>query len=256
MQEALTMPALKAVFSFPFQERNWPSRFLIGAALLVAGYIIPIVPVIFVFGYVVRVLRQALEGKDLTLPMWDDWGRLGSDGLRAFVVGLVYLLPGTVVYLAGFAVYIASSYGFFLFTETASEPSGAALAAPFAYLGGLAIFFLAFLVGTVLLVLGAIPLPVALAHATAKDRLGAAFSVREWWPYLRQNRLGYFITWLLVFGLGQLVNLTSMIIAYTGVCCCLVPLVSAPIYLYLLLVGGGLFGLTYRESVAIAPAGS
>jgi hypothetical protein len=50
-------------------------------------------------------MRQAVEGEELSLPAWEDWGRLAGDGLRTMLVGLAYLGPGMLVFWAGMGLY-------------------------------------------------------------------------------------------------------------------------------------------------------
>jgi hypothetical protein len=70
----------------------------IGGLLLLTSPLI--VPSILVLGYVSRVLRQTADGDDMP-PEFDDWGDLFSEGLKGFVVTLVYsLLPVMVFALA------------------------------------------------------------------------------------------------------------------------------------------------------------
>jgi len=60
MPAASAITMLKAVFRFPFQGK-WRDRFLVGTALTFAGFVIPIVPLIFVYGYALQIMRQAIE---------------------------------------------------------------------------------------------------------------------------------------------------------------------------------------------------
>jgi len=249
MPDVTSIPSLKATFRFPFQDPNWQSRFIPGAALLVAGFVIPIVPGIFVYGYLLRVMRQALQGEGLRLPAWEDWGRLATDGLRGMLVSLVFLLPGMIVSFGGMAFYFIGSFS--LPVLMSSAEGDAALAAPLLFLGSIAVMFLSMLVGSLLTVVGGVPLPVATAHFVAQDRVGAAFRVREWWPLLRANKLGYFIAWVVVVGLMGILYFVTVMTYYTCVLCCLIPFLAAPIGFYLSLVGAALFGQTYRESLAV-----
>lgn len=249
MSDVTSIPSLKATFRFPFQEPNWQSRFILGAGLLVAGFVIPILPGIFVYGYLLRVMRQALQGEGLSLPAWEDWWRLAVDGLRGTLVSLVFLLPGTLVFFAGMAFYFISTFSLPVLLSGAG--SDADLAAPLLFLAIIAVMFLSVLVGSLLTVAGAIPLPVATAHFVARDRVGAAFHLREWWPLLRANKLGYFIAWVVVFGLMGILYFVTVMTYYTCVLCCLIPFLAAPLGFYLSLVGAALFGQTYRDSVAV-----
>lgn len=252
MSESTTSASLRAVFKFPFQGPGWQGRFAVGSALVLAGWIVPIVPLVFVYGYVVQVMRRAIAGEALDLPVWDDWGRLGADGLRATVVGLVYILPGLIVYLGGIAVYLAATLALPL-AESAGGDASVLFA--FVFLGAMGILFVSLAAGCLLLVLGAIPAPVAVAHMVAKDRLAAGFRPGEWWRILRANWLGFFISWVIAAGLGAIVYLVLMVAYYSLVLCCLAPLLAAPASYYVTLVSAALFAQSYREGAeALAEA--
>jgi hypothetical protein len=112
---------------------------------------------------------------------------------------------------------------------------------------GMAAMFLSMAVGSTLFLLGAAPLPAALAHFATQDRLGAAFSVREWWPILKANRMGYFISFVSVIGIFGLAYFAFFILYSTLVLLCLAIFILAPIGFYTSLVGASLFGEAYRE---------
>jgi len=252
MSEVITTTSLKTLFKFPLQGPNWQSRFLIGAALTFANFLVPIVPTIFVSGYVLQLMRRAIKGEELALPEWDNWGRLATDGLRMMLIGLVYLLPGMLVFWGGMIFYLIGAV--VLPMLAAGEGHRATVVLPLLVMFNMGIMFLSMMLGSILTLLGAIPLPVATAHFVAQDKVAAAFRLREWWPLLRVNKLGYFISWVIVAGLGAILYFVLMIAYYSLVLCCLIPLLSAPIGFYLSLVGTALFGQTYRESLALLPA--
>ena len=247
MSEATTTTSLKAIFRFPFQSPKWQSHFIIGIALIWAGFLIPIVPGIFVYGYMLRVMRGALDEDDLVLPAWEDWGRLALDGLRGTVIHLVYILPAMIVYFGGMAFYFIGNFSLPLLMSAASEGGDAASWLPLLFLGSIAIMFLSMFIGSVLGLLGIIPLPMATAHFVANDKLAAAFRVREWWSLLRVDKLGYFIGWVIVAGLMGVLYFTFMIAYYSIILCCFIPILLAPIGFYVSLVGAALFGQIYRE---------
>lgn len=243
----MTSSSLKTLFRFPFQGPDWRNRFIIGSVLSFAGCIIPMVPSIFVAGYLLQVMRQAIQGEELRLPAWEDWGRLGVDGLRALVVSLVCFLPGLIVFIGGLALYFAASFSLPFFMNAADETSALA---PL-LLATMAIMFLSMFIGSILILAGAIPWPMATAHFVAQDRVAAAFRLREWWPLLTRNGLGYFIAWVVTLGLAGVLYLATMLAYYSLIGCFLIPFLAAPLGFYLALVGVALFGTTYRESVAI-----
>ncbi len=241
---------LKFLFRFPFQGPDWVNRFIIGCALYFAGWVIPIVPVLFVFGYAVEVMRRVIQGEEPGLPLWQDWGRLFVSGLRAFAVALVYLLPGTLIWLGGFAIYMVGSFGLIPFAER-QQPDVFFMA----FIVLMAICLLSFFVGSLLLFLGVIPLPAAMAHFVAEDRLGAAFQVRRWWTVLKERRWEYAIAWLLLFGIISVVYLAQLLLYYSVCLCWLIPISSAPVGFYATLVSAALFGLVWRDYIRSMESG-
>ena len=254
MSERMNTTAIKEILLFPFRDPNWRSRFLIGAALVFVGTWIPILPLIFVVGYSLRILRQTALGERPSLGPWDEWGRFTVDGLRGMLVALVYLLPGILVMTIGFGLYFASGLAPIL-SESGAVPYGYGNEEVWVttFLAAMAIMFLSMALGTALLAVGAMPLPVALAHFAVQDKVGAAFRAREWWPLVRANAAGYFVVWVIGAGLASLLYFAQMLVGYTIILCCLVPLVSAAGGFYLSVVAAALFGQFYRESVG-APA--
>ncbi len=255
MSEGITSRSIRSFFRFPFEGPGWQGRLVVGVALTFAGSVIPIVPFIFVGGYVLQVMRQAIEGEDLALPGWDDWGRLGKDGLRGMLVSLVYMLPGVAVWAGGMILYFASSFAFMLPAEAGMEGGEVPSGAPLLFLAGFAILFLSMFAGWALSLLGTVPLPMATAHFVAKDELAAAFRVGEWWLLIRANKLAYLIDWVIVAGLATMGYAACMVAYMSVVMCCVLPLLTAPIGFYMALVGAALFGETYRESVAMLRPG-
>jgi hypothetical protein len=238
-----TLTSLKEMFAFPFREAEWKNRFAVGSALIIANFVIPILPLIFVYGYVLQVMRQAIEDRELSLPAWDDWGTLATDGLRALVVGFVYLLPGLLISLGGMLLYVVSTIGVPLAEMTGDEGTWAVV-----LVVSIVIMLLSLFVGTVVTLLGAIPLPLATAQVVAEDDLSAAFRVRRWWSLLRANWLGYFVAWVVAAGLMSMLYLALMLAYYTVVLCCAIPVLTGPLGFYLMLVSAGLFGRFYREA--------
>ncbi len=256
MPETVAVTPLKTLFKFPFQGPNWRNNFIIGAALTLANFILPLLPSIFVYGYALQIMRRTIEGQELELPPWDDWGKLAVDGLRLMLVGLVYLLPGILVLLGGVTLYFLVIFSWPLLASAAERGGDGqvALLLSISLLGSMAIMMLSMLIGSLLILLGLIPLPVATAHFAFQDKVAAAFRVREWWPLLRANKLGYFAAWVVVFGLMSILYFAFAMSYYTLILCCLIPLLAAPASFYLSIIAAALFGQTYRESMTVAEA--
>jgi hypothetical protein len=268
VSDELTTSSLKDLVSFPFKQRDWLGRFLVGVLLYAACFVplLGLVASVVIIGYIIQIMRQASQGEELSMPAWDDWGGLFKDGLQGVVVNIVYLLPGFIVFYGGMFLYFALFFGVNLFLPFAAQEGSDASLAAFAILfivmffGSFVIMFLSMGLGLLLMMLGMVPLPMALAHFSAQGSLSVAFRVKEWWPLLRANKLGYFVAWVIVTGVGSVVYLMLMpLIVVFSFAFILVPMgmllfyvVLAPVYFYVSLVAAAVFGRTYRESVALA----
>ena len=251
MSEGLSTASLKKLIRFPFQDNKWASRFLVGTLLTLANYVLPIVPSIFVFGYILRVMRQTVAGEEPALPTWDDWGGMFKDGLGSMVVGLVYFFPALLVLIGGMVLYFVGALYLPFTASTSSQPEETLMLMPMLTLGSMGIMFLSMFLGTLFSLLGAVVVPVALGHFVAQGELRAGFRVRQWWPILKADKLGYFVTWVVMAGLMGMAYIGFMLAYSTLVLCCLLPILIAPFGLYIMLVGSALFGQTYRESQAL-----
>ena len=58
--------------------------------------IIPVINVLFLPGYLIRVARNTMTGNQ-SMPEWKELGNMVADSLKLMVIGLVYALPGLVV---------------------------------------------------------------------------------------------------------------------------------------------------------------
>ncbi len=242
--------SVSSLLKYPFKTPGWTNRLLVGTVLLWVGMFVPLVPTVFVFGYMVRVARQVIRGEPLALPEWNDWSRLGLDGLRAAVIGLAYLAPSLIVLVGGWTLYMGVWFGsIFSIEQTGTSPSEAFFALPFL---AMAILFLSMFVGFLLQVLGLVPLPAALMRFAAQDRLGAAFHPGKLWAVIRADKWGYLGAWVVMLGIGVLAYTFLMLLYFTVILCAALPILGAPISLYVLLVGAAAFGQVYRESAAQA----
>lgn len=255
METNLSTHSLKDVLRFPFQDPNWVNRFLVGSALMLAAYLVPIVPALFVTGYILVVMRQAAKGKPLTLPAWENWGVLILDGLKGLAISLVFLLPGLLIFGGGMGLYFAGTFAFSIAAEAGSRSAAVPMIIMMFVLIG--ILFLSMALGTLFFMLGAAPMPGAAAHFAAEGRFGAAFQARAWWRCIQRNPLGYLLAWLVTLGLSALLYTLFMMLYYSVVLCLLTPFVLAPASFYLALVAAALFGQAYHEGApeSVNPSG-
>ncbi len=249
MADSFSTSSLRAAFRYPFHSPEGVSRFLVGVALLLLSLFIPILPAIFVYGYVLQVMRRIIEGEPPALPEWKNWGRLGVDSLRGLLASIVYLGPGLVVLFGGWLLFmILYLSGINLISNVRGAlPSGIAMMLIF---GALGILVLSFFAGLCLLLIGGVPLPVALAHMAAREKFGAAFSVFDWGAILAADRWGYFISWVMVVGLATLTQFAVALVYFTLILIVVAYVVILPLSFYLLLVAAAVFAQVYREGAA------
>ena len=240
--------SLQAVLKFPLEDKVTRNHLIIGSALTFASFIIPIIPGLFVAGYLLVIMRNTIMGDELSLPAWTDWGQLAFDGLKGGVIGVVFMLPTLIVSGVGMAAYFSMMFSpaFLAGLEQHPEAVGAYMAS---LLGSMAVFFLAMALSMLLALLGSIPLPAALAHFAAGGELRDGFRRREWWPILRRAKWAYFVAWVVVMGLMGLVYVLSIVGCYTIVLCIVMPFLMAPATFYVAVVGAALFGQAYRDGM-------
>ncbi|MFB6300258.1 MAG: DUF4013 domain-containing protein [Halobacteriales archaeon] len=150
------MAAIGDALRYPLQQDAWERLLLIGGILMLFGFLI--IPLLVVYGYIVRVIKTRLEGADRP-PAFGEWGSLLIDGLKAFGIGFIYLLipliVGTVTFGGSIAAIAAGGRG------------GAAVGVAGLAAGMVVSFVLSLLFGYVAV--------AALVHFAHEDRFGAAF---------------------------------------------------------------------------------
>lgn len=151
---------------FSYATRGeWSGRLIVGSMLALAGTFL--VPFLLVYGYWFRALRDTVAGEPEP-PAWDRWGKLFVDGLRAFLVSLVYVLVPTVV---------VGGIGFLLTVVVADGGRGGPTAGGAQAAAGVGLVVL--LVVAVVVLLVSFTLPAALVAVAAEDSAAAAFGLRR-----------------------------------------------------------------------------
>ena len=54
---------LNQIFLFPIKDAETRKYFLIGCAVSLAGFIIPVIPYLLLFGYVARIAKQIFKNE-------------------------------------------------------------------------------------------------------------------------------------------------------------------------------------------------
>jgi hypothetical protein len=199
----------------------------IGGALLCLSFLV--VPLFFVFGYVVRSLRAVMHG-ETTPPEFDEWGDLGMDGLKAFAIAFVYSLVPTLIVMTALFLTVAT----FGPSETVFSGLVTGLLLTVAVLGLLAISLAAVYI-----------VPAAVVAYVQTDSVGAAFSPSELRPLLFSRT--YATGWLVAFGISLLAGVVISVLSATVVGAILTPFVT----FYAYVAGAYAIGTAVREMPAI-----
>lgn len=150
------MSSIEDALTYPTESDDWIVTVVIGGFMLLLSVFL--IPAFIAYGYLVRAIRSNLEGEPEP-PTFGDWGELIVDGLKVFVVGIVYMIVPLIVMfvtVGGFVVGVATG-----------SDAGAAAGIGTLLLGMLATFVLALLFGYFAV--------VGIVNFAKEDRLGAAF---------------------------------------------------------------------------------
>lgn len=209
------MTSIESAVNYPREGEEAWKTVAIGAVLSLLGFLL--VPAVFVAGYLLRVLRASMD--DERVPVFDEWGDMFVEGLKAVAVIIVYTIVPTLILTVSGVALAGAAFG---------DGAGSAVLALAALLG--------FLIGGVLLLALAYVLPVALANLASTERLGSAFAVGGMRATLTSR--DYAVAWLLAL----LVTVVAGVIAGTV---SLVPLgfiVALPVQFYATVVAFHLYG--------------
>lgn len=257
MKSAFTTGHLESIITFPFQDKKWKEKFLLGSLfsfltlVLMPTVLLPLIPAAILQGYFGRLLRGiALEGREPFLPDWNRWEQLFLDGFRLLFAGLIFAAPGILLLLLGYSAIMILP---FTLSFWVSEESIA-----FVFLLAASQLVVMALIGLGLLwsLVVAFFYPAAATHLIVKDEFLAAFRISEWWSILRANLSGYLIAFILLIGASSIVGFILNMLYLTIILCCLIPVIISPLTFYLTVFSAGFYGQAYFEGVHPLPENS
>lgn len=218
------MRSLGEALRYPMESDEWIKTVLIGGVLSILGFLL--IPLLPVYGYLVRVIRYNLAG-DPEPPTFGDWGELFTDGIQFLVIGIVYLLVPAIV-------------GTFTVGGSIAAIATGTQEGAMAGLAGLAVgFLLTFLLSLVFGYIGV----AAILNFVHEDRLGAAFD----FDAIRTTVMSrdYAVAWLLslvVFLGASIVSGVLNVVPFLG------AIVSAFVFFYVEMVAATLWADGYRAT--------
>jgi hypothetical protein len=230
---------LNHLLTFPIKEAEARKQFLIGSLVYLASFIIPILPLILATGYIMRIIRQVLNGEQPHMVEWDDWGGMLTDGARLFGVRLIFLLPVFLLLCPLMGLNLALP---FIIENAGQNADWIAIVFPL-FIG---VVFLLFI--PLSIAIGFI-LPVAEVHVTDKGEFAAGFRVREWWRILKANWSGFLLALAISYAISFALTLIIQFAMLTLVLICLLPIIVPAITLYISLVMYIAFAQAYKAGI-------
>src|SRR6056297_217785 len=207
---------------------------LIGGVLLLASPLL--IPAFAVLGYVTRVLRRTADGDDEP-PVFDAWGELLVDGLKAFAVTFVYSL----VPLAVLGTAVAFGIGAALIGSTDGG-----------LLGGLAGGIVALALTLVALaasLAGVYVTPAAVAAVADSGRVGDGFALGTLWGVVSKGAYGR--GWLAAAAVGFAGALAIGVLSVVPI---LGTIAGLFVQFYALVAAAAIIGRTWADVRPVATA--
>lgn len=199
------MDFAKAI-TYVFEDRRWLTKIGIAAGILP-------VPILnfSVTGYAVEIIRRLMRRESEVLPEWDNLGQYFMDGIKLWIVGIVYSLPLLLLICLLLLPFISQ-----LLLGTQNEDIRNFLS-NFGLLtlvcGGLILLlyslFLSFLY------------PAIMSQYASYDSIGACLRPGEIWKMVAQDVGGYITIWLglLVLTFGGAIIFSVVAVALNIIPC-------------------------------------
>lgn len=229
---------LKEILLFPIKDELARKHFLAGCLVALAGFFIPILPYLVLFGYAVQIARQALRGESPHMIAWEDWSGMLQDGLKLFGIRMIYSLPILILaiplMIAGFAMP-------FLAENLDSGNVDAFFA-----------IFTVIMVGSLCIIIPlsiplAVIIPAAEMHVVETNEFAAGFRFKEWWQVLRANLSGFIAAFGIYYAASFVLTFAVQIIMATMILACLMIILIPAITLYITLIMYVTVAIAYRN---------
>lgn len=215
--------------SIKYPSSDW-SKVLILGVIFIASILV--VPILLVYGYLFRIIKATLAGLD-ELPEFDEIGEMFVDGLKIFVVGIVYSIPVWII-----------SWIMGLITGTGMGTTTAGLGP--AMIGALMASNIVLII--VAIIIGLVEVVAIVNMAYYNGDLGAAFRFSEILDRIAQIGWGkYIVTYIVIAVLAFIGFLIGVLTMFVLIGFILLPLIIAP---YITMFGSRAIAILFAEETA------
>jgi Protein of unknown function (DUF4013) len=217
--------------SIKYPSSNWGKVLILGIIMIAS---ILIVPIFLFYGYIFRIIKATLAGID-ELPDFDEIGEMFVDGIKVFVVAIIYAIPVIII-----SLIIGAITGSSTSTAVSLNPTMV-----WALMFGYIVYII------VAIIIGLIEV-IAIANMAYYDGdLGAAFRFSEILDHIARIGWGKYIATYIVIAIiafiGFLIGLLTFLIIIGII---LLPLIIAP---YIAMFGSRAIALLFIEAVIEVP---
>jgi hypothetical protein len=184
--------------SFEYAKEGLVGKWAKWVLLIISCIIFPLI-----MGYVMRIYRGVAPSPELT-----DWGKMFIDGIKLFIVAIIYAIPVIIVEIA-----VIGSAGVAFFTAMANP-----MADPNAVMGLLG----AVLFGVIILIIVAIIIEliaiIGMVRFARTNSFGQAFNFGAIFATIGRIGIGTYIVALIVLGIiVGIIELFCWLIPYVGI---------------------------------------
>ncbi len=215
--------------SIKYPSSSWGKVLILGIIMIAS---VLIVPIFLVYGYMFRIIKATLAGLD-ELPEFDEIGEMFVDGLKVFVVAIVYAIP---VYI------IAAILGLIIGGSTTSTSISMDPTMVWALFFGYLLYII------IAVIIGLIEVIAIANMAYYNGDLGAAFRFSEILDYIARIGWGKYIATYIVIAIVAFIGFFIGILTFfilIGII--LLPLIIAP---YIAMFGSRAIALLFIDAVA------
>jgi hypothetical protein len=82
---------ISKAYTFIPEDKEWVKKIVIGGAFALFSFLF--IPIFFLIGYQVAVVKNVMNGEENPLPEWEEWGQMFMDGLVVWAAMFIYALP-------------------------------------------------------------------------------------------------------------------------------------------------------------------
>jgi len=218
---------LNQIFMFPIKDAEARKFFLIGCVVALAGFVVPVLPYLVLFGYAMRIAKQIFNGEAPHMVAWEDGEDLFKEGAKIFGVRLIYSLP---IFLFSLPLLLAG-----ITLPIVLERVNGAQADTVMF-----VFLLIMLVSLLLLIPISVIIfaiiPAAEMHTASKNEFAAGFRFQEWWLIFRANLNGFLAAFAIYILASIALGFVLQLILTTLILSCLLPVLLPAVTTYLTLI--------------------